>query len=188
MNDTTGQAPAPSGRFVLRIDPGLHAILRRAARDAGVSLNEYCARKLMLPGGGATDLAPAAAAVARAADLFGDSLLAVAAFGSWARDELAAGSDVDVLVVLASRLSLTRRLYREWDRSPLTWNGRRGEPHFVHLPAPDAVVGGLWAEVAVDGVVLFETKPALSTRPRCAATSSPVGWCSARSTAIRTGK
>ena len=35
-----------SGRFVLRIDPGLHGALRKAARAAGVSLNEYCARKL----------------------------------------------------------------------------------------------------------------------------------------------
>lgn len=164
MNDTKGAATPPSGRFVLRIDPGLHGLLRRAARDAGVSLNEYCARKLVLPGAGAADLEPAAAAVSRAAGLFGENLLAVAAFGSWARSELAVDSDVDVLVVLEPGVALTRGLYRDWDRSPLSWNGRPVEPHFVHLPPPDAVVGGLWAEVAVDGVVLFERELVLSRR------------------------
>ena len=45
-----------SGRFVLRIDPGLHGTLRKAARAAGVSLNEYCARKLATPSSGVTGL------------------------------------------------------------------------------------------------------------------------------------
>ncbi|MFC1575971.1 toxin-antitoxin system HicB family antitoxin [Gemmatimonadota bacterium] len=54
MDDTTmGVQPLapPSGRFVLRIDPGLHGALRQGARETGMSLNEFCARKLAHPGG-----------------------------------------------------------------------------------------------------------------------------------------
>jgi len=37
------------GRFLLRISPGLHAALREAATAQGLSLNDYCARKLAAP-------------------------------------------------------------------------------------------------------------------------------------------
>lgn len=158
------KAENASGRFLLRIAPELHALLRRAAEDAGISLNEYCARKLVAPQGGLASLEPAVEAVQRAAAMFGDSLVGVAAFGSWARGEAAAASDVDLLVVVERRVELTRRLYREWDRTPLAWDGRRVEQHFVHLPAAGRRVGGLWAELAVDGIVLFERGLALSTR------------------------
>jgi predicted nucleotidyltransferase len=146
----------PSGRFVLRIDPGLHAVLRRAAREAGLSLNDYCARRLAEPP------APAAApdalglAVRRAVELFGEDLVGVAAFGSWTRGELRSGSDLDLLVVLEPRVRLDRRLYRRWDEQPLEWGGRVVESHFAHLPAVDAAPSGIWAEVAIDGIVLFE--------------------------------
>ncbi len=146
----------PSGRFLLRISPRLHALLRRSAEAAETSLNEYCARKLAAPLGSFAGLRPAVDVVSRAAELFDDSLVGVVAFGSWARKELATGSDVDLLIVLDERISLRRGLYRAWDESPLEWEGRRVEQHFVHLPAAGARVAGLWAEVAVDGVVLFE--------------------------------
>ena len=53
-------------------------------------------------------------------------------------------------------VALTRELYRAWNDTPLEWEGRRVEEHFVHLPKAGSRVSGLWAEVAVDGVVLFE--------------------------------
>jgi len=144
----------PSGRFVLRIDPGLHAALREAAREAGVSLNEYCLRKLASPAG---DVAgPAAEAVERAAAMFGDSLVGIVVYGSWARDEMAEGSDVDLLVILDRRVAITRELYHTWDTSPIRWDARPVEPHFVHLPEHGARVSSTWAEVALDGIVLFE--------------------------------
>lgn len=102
--------------------------------------------------------------MARAAELFGEGLLGVAAFGSWVRREQTESSDVDVLVVLERRVTLTRKMYRTWDRTPLSWNGRPVEPHFVHLPAADEPGAGLWAEVALDGVVLFERDLRLSAR------------------------
>jgi hypothetical protein len=86
----------------------------------------------------------------------GDSLLGVVAFGSWARGEAGARSDVDLLVVVERRVEIGRRLYQRWDEAPVSWNGRRVEPHFVHLPERGAHLSGLWAEVATDGVVLFD--------------------------------
>jgi predicted nucleotidyltransferase len=145
-----------SGKFVLRIEPGLHRALREAARESGLSLNDYCARKLAAPMGNLTSIEWGAAAVERAAVLFGEQLVGVAAFGSWARGELSEISDVDLLVVLESSVELTRALYRAWDERPVTANGRTLEPHFVHLPALERRIGAVWGEVALDGIVLFE--------------------------------
>lgn len=152
MSDTV--TDLPSGRFVLRIDPRLHAALREAAEASGLSLNEYCARKLASPAGGV--VGPAAEAVRRAVAVTGASLQGVVAYGSWARDELARTSDVDLLIVVSRELPVTRGLYTTWDESPLTWKGHAVEPHFVSLPRKGERVSGLWAEAALDGVVLFE--------------------------------
>jgi hypothetical protein len=163
MDDTTSPSRVPpSGRFVLRIEPGLHAALREAARSLGVSLNDYCARKLAAPASAAP--APAAEVVRRAASVLGDALLGVVAFGSWARQEQRDGSDVDVLLVADSGAALSRELYRRWDAQPLTWERHPVEPHFVHMPAPGARISGLWAEAAVEGVVLFDMDLSLSRR------------------------
>lgn len=152
----------PSGRFLLRLDPTVHAALREAARAAGVSLNDYCARKLAAPGldvfGSATD------AVTRAAKILGSRLVGVAVFGSWARDEMTAQSDVDLLIVAGPGVPITRDLYRTWDQTELTWDGHAIEPHFVRLPGAESEVSGLWAEVAVDGIVLFDRGLQLSRR------------------------
>jgi hypothetical protein len=153
-----------SGRFLLRINPGLHAALREAAAAQGLSLNDYCARKLAAPAGSLAAGGDAGRAVERAAELFGASLVGVIAFGSWTRGEAADTSDIDVLVVLDCRVSLKRELYRTWDEAPLAWNGRPVEPHFVHLPGPEEGLTGIWAEVALDGIVLFERDLRLSTR------------------------
>lgn len=153
MNDIT-PSPLPSGRFLLRIDPELHALLRDEAEASGLSLNEYCARRLAAPGlavGG-----PAVAAVQRAVAVTEGHLRGLLVFGSWARNELVEDSDVDLLVVADPDLKVERSLYRRWDASPVRWLGRRVEPHLVHLPGPDDRVTGLWAEAAIDGVVLFD--------------------------------
>lgn len=155
MARTPKPCARPSGRFVLRIEPGLHAALREAAAASNVSLNEYCERKLALPIGSSSGLSPAHALVERAASWLGDELVGVVAFGSWARGEAGPASDVDVLVVVDAKRRVTRALYREWDEAPLSWHEHPVEPHFVHLPG-SANVGTLWAEAAIDGIVLFE--------------------------------
>lgn len=158
MTDTrqrTTEVPA-SGRFLLRIPVGLHDALRRAARDAGLSLNEYCCRKLAAPIGNVSDADGTADAVDWAGGLFGDRLLAVVAYGSWARGEAQRDSDVDLLVVVDARQRITRDLYRRWDERRLVVDGRNVDPHFVHLHDDDRPWTGLWAEAALDGIVLFE--------------------------------
>ena len=165
MNDTNqrnSKDDRPSGRFVLRIDPDLHAFLRDSATAAGMSLNEYCSRSLALPPadlpGGILE------GMKRAINLMGVNILGVVAFGSWARGEMMEGSDIDLLIVVRSEVQIERPLYRAWDRSPLKWAGHSIEPHFVHLPAGGARITGLWAEVVLDGIVLFDRELALSRR------------------------
>ncbi len=163
MQFDTTEKPNPSGRFVLRIEPGLHGALRTAARAASMSLNEYCARKLASPGSG-PDL-EASALIERAARLLGESLVGVVAFGSRARGESGSASDFDVLVIAEERVPITRALYARWDGEPaLHWRGHEVEPHFVHLPPRAAVPSGTWAEVATDGVVLLERGWSVSER------------------------
>lgn len=160
MSDTRTRPSGASGRFVLRITPALHAQLRNAAKGSAVSLNDYCARRLADPVGAA--FPDAARAVARAAEIVGDPLVGVAVFGSWPRGEVSSGSDVDLLIVVDARTPIARRLYSAWDQEPLRWETLPVEPHFVHLPKPDQTPGGLWAEVAIDGIVIFEKARRLS--------------------------
>ncbi len=154
----------PSGRFVLRIDPGLHRSLRRSADQQEMSLNQYCARTLAMPIGGSIDWAPGVEAVQRAALIVGGGLVGVVLFGSWARSEVHDGSDIDVLVVVDRSTPVNRSLYQKWDRDPIIEEGHRLEPHFVHLPEQGRVPIGLWAEVAVDGIILFSRDLELPAR------------------------
>jgi predicted nucleotidyltransferase len=158
------RARRASGRFLLRLPPGLHDALREAAAAAGLSLNDYCVRKLATRGGDPTAVPSAAATVKRAAAVLGEGLVGLVAYGSWTRGETADASDVDVLVVVDTNVSVTRALYRGWDEAPVVWDGRPVDPHFVRLPRADARVGGVWAEAAIDGIVLFERNLEVSTR------------------------
>ena len=144
-----------SGRFVLRMPPALHAALHSAAHANGLSLNAYCVRQLEGLGLGVANDTEATSLVLYARAVAGEALSAVVLHGSWARGEACPASDVDALIVVDSRLPLSRDLYRAWDAQPITWRGHRVDPQFVHLPA-DGETSGLWAEVAVDGTVLFE--------------------------------
>ena len=152
---TTSRSPsAKSGRFVLRMPGPTHAMLEAAARASGLSLNAYCVRKLTdvgLPGG----LADEQVFISRAAAIAGEALVAVILHGSWARGDATPRSDVDLLVVVEPRVAPNRQWYREWDGRPMTWQGRAVDPHFVHPPAEGAL-SGLWAETAVDGIVIFD--------------------------------
>lgn len=143
-----------SGRFVLRMEPAVHEALRAAAAAAGMSLNEYCVRKLAAPGLRVHE--GALSVVTRAFELFGESVVGVVLYGSWARDELVARSDVDVLVVVDPEVAITRSAYEVWERERVLWDSHRVEPHFVHLPEPNGRLTGTWAEAAVEGIVLYE--------------------------------
>jgi predicted nucleotidyltransferase len=157
-----GVRPPVSGRFLLRLDPRLHRLLRMSAAAAGISLNEWCGRSLAAPGGGGS--AAAADVMLAIREWLGDRLLGVVVYGSFARGEAAAGSDVDLLVVVADDMPITRTLYRDWDAAVPTWDGREVDIHLVHLPAVDAPLSGTWAEAAVCGIMLFDRDHVVSRR------------------------
>ncbi len=116
----------------------------------------------------------------RSVRIVGDALVGIVVFGSWARGEATPGSDLDLLIVVDDRIPLTRALYRRWDEwEPLQVNGSPIEPHFMHMPRADGrlrsrvgpkvapsddsgAVSSLWAEAAVDGLVLRDTGTKIS--------------------------
>lgn len=154
MDDTIPSRRSPSGRFVLRLPPALHATLRDAADRAGLSLNEYCVRTLAAPGPDPTG--PGAAVAARAAEGFGPALVGVVLYGSWARGEATEASDIDVLVVLEPKRRVTRATYLEWDSDPLEHEGHPVEVHIVALPNEEREPGTVWLEAALDGVAVYD--------------------------------
>ncbi|MFC1661708.1 nucleotidyltransferase domain-containing protein [Gemmatimonadota bacterium] len=90
--------------------------------------------------------------------------MGILAFGSWAREEHGQGSDIDILIVTDDRFTIDREVYRTWDEEPFTWHGHRVEPHFVHLLRRGDRISGLWAEVAMEGLVFFERGAMVSRR------------------------
>jgi hypothetical protein len=150
----------PSGRFLLRIAPALHARLADAARACGLSLNEYCARSLAR--GEATSPGPWDGAVARVVAQLGPRLVGVAVFGSFSRGEAGPGSDVDLLVVTAAEVAIERALYGRWDAADLRVAGHVVAPHYARLPSAADPVTGFWAEVALDGAVIYDPELTLS--------------------------
>lgn len=157
-----GDRSGHSGTFVLRLDPRLHGVLREDALAAGTSLNDWCGRTLAAPNAGGLD--EAAEVVLAIRSKLGTDLLGVIVYGSFARGELTTGSDVDLLVVLAAGVPITRSLYREWDGVVPTSQDREIDPHFVHLPDAAAHVSGSWAEAAVCGIMLYDRDIAVSRR------------------------
>jgi len=155
-----------SGRFVLRIPPSLHERLASEAADAGLSLNEHCARKLS--GEGAAERYSRLGLSREFLDgvvlAFPEPPLAIALFGSVARGDATVESDIDLLVVFDRNVRLTRSLYRRFDeRVDLSSFARPVSPHLVTLPRSDEDCGGIWLEVALDGVVLWESGLAVSS-------------------------
>ena len=94
--------------------------------------------------------------------VLGNALVGIVVFGSWARDELAESSDIDVLIVAAPSVPIRRALYRRWDEHPIRWGRHPIEPHFVQLPDGTHTPSGFWAEVAADGRVLLDTQGQVS--------------------------
>ena len=164
---------APSGRFLLRVPPDLHRGLRDRAARSGSSLNEFCRATLETAVNSravATTASGSAAADVIVAG-FGPRVEAVVLFGSCARGDAGAWSDVDLLIVVDTVVPITRSLYRIWDQTVASTAAIRAlgasvNPHFAHLPGDDAGTNGgggsLWLEVALHGIVLWQRTWALS--------------------------
>ena len=127
-------------------------------------MNDYCVRKLFAPLGSLSAREALGRSVALAATTFGDGLIAVVAFGSWARGEAADGSDLDLLVVVDAGVRIDRGTYRAWDAVPIPRTDHPVDAHFLHLPEPGTPIAGIWAEAALDGIVLFDRGLRLSRR------------------------
>ena len=81
-------------------------------------------------------------------------------FGSTARREATTRSDIDLLIVFKPKSRLSRKLYSEWDAIVrgirLDRRDREISPQFAVLPRGLSDAGGLWYEVAIEGIVLWE--------------------------------
>lgn len=153
--DSTNDS-SPSGRFVLRLPPSLHAQLRSEAKDVGISLNELCVKKL-----GAVPLdVPDAISdlVARAKEAFGKNLHGVIVYESWARGDATVSSDIDVMVALDPRVPLNMQLYEAWGEQEWRVDTHVLDVHFAHIPDGEELPSGLWAEIALDGRVVYESE------------------------------
>jgi predicted nucleotidyltransferase len=148
---------AASGKFILRLPPRIHAALRGEASRRGISLNAVCQQVLEEFVSGETRAGTvqgdALAVVSETRGFLGGSLAGIVLFGSVARGEQTAGSDVDLLIVLNSDRALARSLYSEWDER---FTSGAYSPHFVHIPVNPMDAGSIWMETAVDGTVLYD--------------------------------
>jgi predicted nucleotidyltransferase len=165
-----------SSALILRIPPSLHQQLKRDARSADMSLNKYCRNLLSgKRGNPSAESAPISVTLeavrshrtdllrnlsAQALEALGDDLEGLALFGSYARARQTENSDIDLLVVLNSSMTLDRDVYSHWQ--PGKFNGREVAPLFVQIPGEGENIGGLWFEVALDGIVIYDKDLQLS--------------------------
>lgn len=145
-----------SGKFIVRIPTSLHASLKKEAEVQAISLNDLCIKRLS-----ETSFAEAlpldiATAVGFLTSMCQQQLVGIVIFGSWARGDANALSDVDILVVLSQKSKITRDLYRKWENC--FSEPTRIEPHFARLPDLHERVSGLWAEIAMDGLILSDRR------------------------------
>jgi len=162
--------------LILRIPSSLHQQLKQDARSADASLNKYCQNLLSRS---MREPSPEKASIpmtfevdrsrrtellrdlsAQALDALGNNVEGLVLFGSYARGRQTANSDIDLLVVLDSGMTLDRDIYSQWQ--PRKFNGREVAPLFVQIPGEGKRIGGLWFEVALDGIVLYDKDLELS--------------------------
>ncbi len=99
--------------------------------------------------------------VNKAKNLFGDNLLGVVVFGSYARSEATESSDIDILVVVSSSIKIDRNLYRKWQQKEESsdlenFNGLELSVNFSNLPERSFTCSGLWLEISLDGIVVWD--------------------------------
>jgi predicted nucleotidyltransferase len=156
--------------LMLRLPSSLHLQLKSDARSAELSLNRHCLALLGgKAGGGAGRRAPRALSLGSSSTrpgnvlkelssavllALGKNLEGLVLFGSFARGQETARSDIDLLVVLSDGVKLDRDVYSRWRFG--RFSGHEVAPLFVRIPAEGRRIGGLWFEVALEGIVLFD--------------------------------
>jgi predicted nucleotidyltransferase len=161
-----------SGKFVLRISPSLHQTLREISAKSNSSLNMVCEKILSSSISQERQsiaflkvvaiAEPLLEAIIRAARRnWGGELLGIVLFGSAVRQEEREDSDTDLLLVLQPEVSVSRKYYEEWNQivdqiQPQRPQLSKISPHFAHLPKDLIKIGGLWCEVAIEGIILWQ--------------------------------
>ena len=162
----------PSGKFVLRLDPKLHVSLRTASKKLGLSLNGFCERQLKLALGlaqhseQATQFGIPFGKLQSALQDAGLDVRGCIVFGSMARGEALPSSDIDLLFVLPPGTSPEREHYRRWDRNVASLlketTFREVSPQFVEMTSSVQEAGGLWYQIALEGIILWDDDRAIS--------------------------
>lgn len=157
VNRSPVSPAARPARFLLRLPAALHRSLAERAASEGLSLNEYCVRRLRAGDGPVDTGVDVGAVIDRARRIAGAHVLGVIVHGSRVRGDASTSSDIDVLIVVDRDLPLTRELYRRWDdEGGDPGDGQVLDAHFIHLPDSTDQVGGVWCEAAIEGVVLAD--------------------------------
>lgn len=159
---------APSRKsFLFRAPEKLISQLAGEAQKQGLSLNQLCIRLLSQTGSATQDsvLIESGSAVLDQLlgyietvlkPLFAEQLVGVVMYGSVARGEARADSDIDILVVLKPEYPLDRDSYTGLSQFQVM--GHEVSPLLVQLPGRADHIRGVWLEVAVDGLVLYDPK------------------------------
>ena len=156
-----------SGKFLLRMEPVLHAALARRAAGERLSLNQLCV-ELLDRGLRTKPETPwwhgiGERLLPKLERRFGRALLGVLAFGSQVQGTAATDSDLDLLIVLDDATPLRRELYRWWDDEVRIDAPAPVNPQFVHLPENAENAGGIWLEAALSHDVLREEGTVVSS-------------------------
>lgn len=156
-----------SGKFVVRLPLELHRKLVSEAQKRRQSLNNICVEFLSegFKKGGQSEKIQHKYQniISMVKNRFGQNLIGILIFGSQISGEATHSSDIDFLIVLSDKISLTRSLYHWWDETTPSESDTLPasdhetiNPQFVHIPSYPHESGGLWFEVAMSHNMLWE--------------------------------
>ena len=160
--------------FLLRAPHSLIKALRAKAKRQNLSMNQLCISLLT------HEEAPKATFKAKKTFQQGEfsslilkhvdeviapsfqNLIGVVLFGSAARGEMKASSDIDLLIVLKSKAEIDRDLYSKMKVATIGTHDI--SPLIVALPSEASLCSSLWIEASLDGCILYDTDFIISKR------------------------
>jgi hypothetical protein len=168
-----------TSKFLVRAPQALHQALVRAAELRGVSANSLSVS--ILSTGLGLDISPSrspgrllqvgakSGLIAELSDYitnslvpaFGASLVGAVLFGSAARGAMRCSSDIDLLIILSRDGELDRDSYSCVPQIAI--NGHMVSPLLVKMIDQVEDIRSVWLEVALDGLVLFDTDLKVAT-------------------------
>lgn len=150
--------------FLLRLPAKEMALLKSVANRSAISINELCKNILSLylqknrDNGKWSGLIDIISKSSISSDIEGIIL-----FGSVAKGIDSEDSDLDLLFALSSKKKLSRKLYRIWDEEICNKldllsfsSGKEVSPHFAAIPTSTNETGGLWLEMAISGIIIWD--------------------------------